>query len=167
MKYIKRTSAVKKAETAEGNIINSTNINDKTINTYSAEIIDSIAGDIYTLSKKQLVGKWIDGKNMYRLVVQTTMPSNATVAGTATTRNINIRQSSPYSKYIFVESAFMIDSSGSGDLVLPIPYRSGDLYTSITRLDRMNSSSITLTLETNTGTYSDFPVYISLICIAQ
>lgn len=73
MKYIKRKSAVRPIT---GSIVDTTNIDDKTSNTYSARVIEELVKDVYSTSET-VVGTWIDGKPIYRKVINFNIPSGA------------------------------------------------------------------------------------------
>lgn len=63
MRYIKKKSAVKPIT---GSIVDTTNIDDKTTNTYSARVIDKM--NTYS-TEEQVIGTWRDGKPIYRKVI--------------------------------------------------------------------------------------------------
>lgn len=75
-KLVKKV-AVTPVDPITGSIVDGTNIDDKTVNTYSAKIIDELVKEVYS-TEEQVVGTWIDGKPIYRKVIETGEISNST-----------------------------------------------------------------------------------------
>ena len=140
MKYIKRKSAVKPIT---GNIVDTTNIDDKTTNTYSARVIDEM--NTYSTEEK-VVGIWIDGKPIYRKVVYFGALPNAT----SKTVNHNISNLD-----------ILINSYGFGK-------RSDDYYFSVFYPNTKVEQSIRMlinstTIEINTASIDRSNIYVYVI----
>lgn len=67
MKKIKKV-AVTPIDPITGSIVDGTNIDNKEENTYSAEIIDGLVKEKYSTTET-VIGTWIDGKTIYRKIV--------------------------------------------------------------------------------------------------
>ena len=76
MKFIEKET-VTPVDDKAGAIYNTTNIENKDKNTYSAEIIDGLVKKVYSGIEEQVVGKWINGKPIYRRVINTATPNTS------------------------------------------------------------------------------------------
>ena len=89
---IKRKSAVKPIT---GSIVDTTNIDDKTTNTYSANVIDGF--NTYS-TEEQVIGTWF-GKPLYKKGISGTTPANS--SGTILTSGLKIKRLIDYKGYIY------------------------------------------------------------------
>lgn len=128
-----------------GKIVDTENVEDKTSNAPSMRLVEEMTKDIYSTAE-QTIGTWIDGKPLYRKVIDTlTLPSNATVEYDIT--NLNIAT---------ITKLYGTASYNNGQLAKPLPFVSSG--TSQIRLD-VNDKKIRLI------TYESWSPYPSAIVI--
>ena len=90
-KKIKKVS-VAELDPITGSIVDTTNIDNKSSNTYSANIIDKF--NSYS-TEETVVGTWINGKPLYRKVMEVIIPTttaDGTVAETSYTVSDNVHR---------------------------------------------------------------------------
>lgn len=102
------------------NVINSKDIEDKENNTYSAEIIDELVQEVYS-TEEQVVGTWVDGKPLYRKVIDIgNLPSSLEKVVNTGITNAIIRN--------------MYGSAINGTTQIPLPYIFPDTSGTITNI---------------------------------
>ena len=139
MKFIKRKSAVKPIT---GSIVDTTNIDDKSTNTYSANIIDKF--NSYS-TEETFTGKyWIDGKKIYRKVVDLGLIGTES-ADKSYTIGTNIE------KLIECKAKLISSTNTSCDL---IPVENDDVYAKVNTYSKNGVINITLK-RSGIGHYSD------------
>lgn len=160
MKYIRRVSKVKNDDT-KGYIINSTNVEDKEKNTYSAEIIDGLVKETY-LTTEQVVGTWIDGKPLYRKVIQLSTPTTNTNGTTAWSSPQLILENVDF---VFLKNSFVVKPTVDGnsifDEIIPAPFYNQTGMV-IVALRKTNGNTVDCVLGNSITSYSNIPIY--LIC---
>lgn len=118
MKIIEKKSVVTLSP-ATGSILDTTNITDKTTNTYSARVVDEKIAEnsgvqIYSTTETK-AGIWIDGKPLYRKIIETTAPKT-TANGTYITGKTEIADNIDMA---VIEYVFAIESNGA---TVSMPY---------------------------------------------
>ena len=149
MKFIEK-EAVTPVDDTTGGIYNTTNIENKNENTYSANVIDKL--NTYSATE-QVVGTWVDGRPIYRKVILTTMPAK----GTSTTVGL---ETAMYTG--FIEWAFGENNTGNKNI--PLPYVGSDGIASIEQIyDTDTADDSYLVISNNNSNMANRRVWISLL----
>ena len=109
-KYIEKKS-VTPIEPKTGHIYDTTNIDNKAENTYSANVIDGF--NTYS-TEEQVIGTWIDGKPLYRKVINSTLPT--------TTTNLDIPISNNIETVVKISQIYLLLNGDGSNQFVPFPY---------------------------------------------
>ena len=112
--------------------------------------------NVYSTTE-QVVGKWIDGKTLYRKVFTDTMP-NCTTDGTLVISQVSI--SSLNADTIFFESGFFVGSPYGDISINPLPFSNPSDTTKVASMDIYGNY---LEIKNNRVVWSSYTYYISVL----
>ena len=112
--------------------------------------------NVYSTTE-QVIGKWIDGKTLYRKVFTDTMP-NCTSDGTLVTKQVNI--SSLGADTVFFENGFFVGNPYGEISINPLPFSNPSDTTKVASIDIYGNN---LEIKNNRVIWSSFTYYISLL----
>ena len=158
MKKIKKV-AVTPIEPKTGHIYDTTNIDNKAENTYSANVIDKL--NTYSATE-QVVGTWVDGRPLYRKVIQLSTPTTNTNGTTAWSSPQLILENVDF---VFLKNSFVVKPTVDGnsiyDEIIPAPFYNQTGMV-IVALRKTNGNTVDCVLGNSITSYSNIPIY--LIC---
>lgn len=99
-----------------GKIVDTENVEDKTSNAPSLRLMEEMIKDIYS-TEEQVIGKWIDGKPLYRKILSLTTPS--------TTNSTKIAN---FDKTFIIKNYYGNAFISASNQLLPINFYFTDVY---------------------------------------
>ena len=99
-----------------GKIVDTENVEDKTSNAPSMRLMEEMMKDIYS-TEEQVIGKWIDGKPLYRKILSLTTPS--------TTNSTKIAN---FDKTFIIKNYYGNAFISASNQLLPINFYFTDVY---------------------------------------
>lgn len=99
-----------------GKIVDTENVEDKTSNAPSLRLMGEMMKDIYS-TEEQVIGKWIDGKPLYRKILSLTTPS--------TTNSTKIAN---FDKTFIIKNYYGNAFISASNQLLPINFYFTDVY---------------------------------------
>lgn len=96
-----------------GKIVDTENVEDKTSNAPSMRLVEEMTKDIYS-TKEQAIGTWIDGKPLYRKVINAT----PTISNSSY-QTISIKHNISDLKNVYKCNAFLHNTGNTQTYILP------------------------------------------------
>jgi hypothetical protein len=96
-----------------GKIVDTENVEDKTSNAPSMRLVEEMTKDIYS-TKEQVIGTWIDGKPLYRKVINAT----PTISNSSY-QTISIKHNISDLKNVYKCNAFLHNTGNTQTYILP------------------------------------------------
>lgn len=96
-----------------GKIVDTENVEDKTSNAPSMRLVEEMTKDIYS-TKEQVIGTWIDGKPLYRKVINAT----PTISNSSY-QTISIKHNISDLKNVYKCNAFLYNTGNTQTYILP------------------------------------------------